>query len=305
MPVDCVYSGTQKSVKRIAAAQGGVRHGQDIQGHSMTGRSSSDTILQPHSYARGTTLRCISALLLREMATNNANAFGGVAWSVVQPIAGIAMLTAIFSAGFRSPPIGDVFAIFYASGMLPFQTFGRINGRVSSTVSGGRRLLKYPRITILDLLISRFIFALLVQLFVSAVIFFALLSLWDTKTVLDLSRLAHAYAMVTAFGLGVGTVNAYLFAMFPTWRKIWGILTTPLFIISCIFFPFEVVPPPFDYWLWFNPLVHVVGEARAAFYPGYNDHYVSPLYVWSLSCGLVLLGLILLNQGRARLMTRA
>ena len=270
----------------------------------MAGTSTVDIGLRPQTYARGTTLRCISALLLREMATNNAQSFGGVAWAVVQPVAAIGMLTLIFSAGFRSPPIGDVFALFYASGMLPFQTYGQISGRVSGTVSNGRRLLKYPRITILDLMIARLLFATLVQIFVSVVIFTAILSFWDTKTALELPRLAHAYLMAIAFGVGVGSVNAYFFALFPTWRTIWGILTTPLFLISCIFFPFEVVPAPFDYWLWFNPLVHIVGEARGGFYPGYNDHYVTPLYVWSVSGGLLVVGLVLLGQGRARLMTR-
>jgi capsular polysaccharide transport system permease protein len=48
--------------------------------------------------------------------------------------------------------------------------------------------------------------------------------------------------------------------------------------------------------LWFNPLVHVVGQMRRGFYPTYEGAYVSPGYVLGLSAVCLLAGLLLLGR---------
>jgi ABC-type polysaccharide/polyol phosphate export systems, permease component len=55
--------------------------------------------------------RAIMALILREIATTYGRSPGGYVWAVLEPAAGIALLTLIFSAGFRSPPLGTVFSL--------------------------------------------------------------------------------------------------------------------------------------------------------------------------------------------------
>lgn len=251
---------------------------------------------------RGTTLRAIFALLLREFATNNASALGGVMWAFIGPLATIVFMTLIFSSGFRTPPIGDVFAIFYATGVIPFSFFSVVSGNLGNTIRENSKILKYPRISVLDTLIAKFLFVVLVQSIVSVLLLVTILNIWQTKTILDFGPILYAIALATLLGFGVGTVNAYLFQMFPTWRHLWGIATAPLFLLSCIIFTFEMVPQPFSDWLDFNPLIHIVGLSRTGFYHGYSAHYVDPLYPLLLGIGFSLVGLLLLNQGRAHLL---
>ena len=91
---------------------------------------------------------------------------------------------------------------------------------------------------------------------------------------------------------------------FPVWVTIWGILNRPMFLISCIFFLFETIPQPYQDILWYNPLIHIVGEMRAGFYSNYDAPYVSELYVYGVSLCLTVVGLVLLRRFHRELLER-
>ena len=100
--------------------------------------------------------------------------------------------------------------------------------------------------------------------------------------------------MTALLALGLGTLNCFLFTRFPVWQRVWSILMRPLFIVSCVFFLFESVPQPYRDWLWYNPIIHLVGIVRDGFYAGYDAPYVSELYIVLLSLGSFLVGLLFL-----------
>lgn len=241
-------------------------------------------------------LRSILALILREMATSYGRSPGGYLWVLFEPILGIAFLVAVFSLGFRSPPLGDSFALFYATGFLPFVAFNTLNKRVGGAISYSRNLLAYPRVSYLDTLLARAILAAVTQIVVFSVILTGILALQETKTVLLIDRILLAYAMAISFGFGVGVLNSFLMTMFPIWNNIWSIATTPLLILSGVILLYEALPETARAVLWFNPLVHVSGEMRSAFYLGYEANYVSPAYVFGVSLGLTLVGLVFLGR---------
>ena len=58
------------------------------------------------------TFRAVMALVLREMTTTYGRSAGGYIWAFVQPIAGIALLTFIFTLIARTPPLGTNFPFF-------------------------------------------------------------------------------------------------------------------------------------------------------------------------------------------------
>ncbi|MFC3170276.1 ABC transporter permease [Paracoccus fontiphilus] len=241
-------------------------------------------------------LRSILALILREMATSYGRSPGGFLWVLAEPILGIAFLVTIFSLGFRSPPLGDSFALFYATGFLPFIAFNVLNKRVGGAISYSRNLLAYPRVSYMDTLIARTILTAMIQLVVFSVLLTGILVFQDTRTVLLIDRVILAYCMVIAFGFGIGVLNSFLMTMFPIWSNIWSIATAPLMILSGVILLYENLPKSAQAILWFNPLVHISGEMRSAFYLGYEANYVNPAYVFGISLGLILIGLIFLGR---------
>jgi capsular polysaccharide transport system permease protein len=253
---------------------------------------------------RAATLRTITALVLREMAATYGRSPGGYIWAVLEPALGLALLVMIFSLGFRTPPLGTNFGIFYASGLLPFFMFTTTVLKVQMSVRYSKNLLAYPRVTFLDTLLARFVLNVITQGLVSYIIFFVILGFYDTRTILDFGRLLNAYAMAAALGLGVGAMNCLLIARHPIWGSVWSVITRPLLLLSGVIFLHDKIPEPYRSWLEWNPLVHVVGESRRAFYYSYTGSYVNPVYTYGVAGLCLLVGLLFLNSYHRDLMER-
>ena len=243
--------------------------------------------------------RTISALILREMSTSYGRTSLGYLWAFLEPVAGIALLTLVFSAiGFR-PPVGSSFALFYATGLLPFLIYSNVAGKVASSLRFSQALLFYPGVTFIDAIIARFTLNALTETMVFTAIITLIILFEGLEVILDLPAVILGLSMIMAVAIGVGTMNCFLMAVFPVWERAWAILNRPIIIISCIFFPLRSVPMPWRDYLWFNPIVHLVGQVRAGFYPTYDATYVSPLYIFGLSAALTALGLVMLTRYRS------
>lgn len=251
-------------------------------------------LLEVRKHRRFASFRAIGALILREMSTSHGRSSGGYLWAIAEPVGGIVLLTLIFSVGFRAPPMGTNFAIFYATGVIPFMAYLDMSGKVAGSVRYSKSLLSYPAVTFTDALIARIIFNAITQAIVSTLIFTLMVVFLDTRTDPQVLQVALGMVMVFTVAIGVGVMNCFLFEAFIWWQSVWSILMRPLFLLSCIFFVYDTIPLPYRDWLWYNPLVHVVGQMRSAFYPFYGADYVSYLYVFGLSLSLTALGLALL-----------
>ena len=240
--------------------------------------------------------RSVLALVLREMGTTSGRTSGGYLWAIVEPAAGIALLTLVFSLMLRSPPLGTSFPLFYATGILPFVIYNDVSGKLAQAIRFSKPLLFYPRLTFADALIARFLLSFLTQVLVFCVVCAGVLAMSDGRAVPHALPIMLAILMAAALALGIGTMNCFLFSMFPTWGRIWGVITRPLFLISGIFYTFESLPREIQDMLWYNPLVHVVGQMRRGFYPTYEAAYVDQVYVFTIAIVLLAGGLMLLSR---------
>lgn len=241
-------------------------------------------------------LRVIFALIMREMSTTYGRSVGGYIWAILEPVAAIALLSVVFSIGFRAPAMGVSFPLFYATGYLPFMLYIGTSANLGMSIHFNKQLLFYPRVTFMDSIIARFVLSFLTHTLVFYIIIFGILLIEDTQTTLQVQYIFSAFCMVGALSFGIGVVNCFLFEVFPSWQRIWSVLNRPMFIISCIFFTVESVPELFRSYLLYNPLVHIVSEMRRGFYPYYDGVYVSYYYVYGVSLTLTLIGIFLLKR---------
>lgn len=243
-----------------------------------------------------TAVRSIFALILREMSVTYGRAPGGYLWTILEPVLGIAFISYIFALGFRNPSLGDNFPIFFATGILPFYTANLIGVNVSQSLNYSKALLNYPMVSYADAMIARTILTALNQLLVSIIVLSGITWYWETRTVFQIDRAIMAYVMAIIFGFSLGTFNSFFVTRFQLYQRIYSIATRPLFLASGIIFLYENMPRIAKDILWYNPLMHVTGELRGAFYLQYEAKYVSPTYVFGVSFVLCLLGLILLHR---------
>jgi capsular polysaccharide transport system permease protein len=253
--------------------------------------------LPPHPVApRFRRLRVLTALVVREMGTKFGRSAGGYFWALAEPLGGILLLAVAFSLALRSPPLGTSFILFYATGMIPFSMFRTMSGGVARAISSNKGLLTYPVVTALDAVLAKFVLNFMTIVLVAAILFPGIVLGLGLHVNLDLAAVALAIAMAGVLGLGIGTLNCVLFGFFPTWKNVWTVLNRPLFILSGVFFTYEMVPKAFQAVLWWNPIVHIIGVMRSGFYGTYGAHYVSLPYVIGIGLGSFVLGAYLLRR---------
>lgn len=241
-------------------------------------------------------LRVLFALVVREMGTRFGRSWGGYLWAIAEPLGGIVLLTIAFSFAFRKPPLGSDFALFYATGIIPFFLFSNVSRSVSQAISSNQGLLRYPVVRPLDAVLAKFVTDFLTMFIVGLLLFVGIIRYNALPVNLDLAAIFNGFLMMGLLGLGIGTLNCVLFGFWPTWKNIWNVLTKPLFILSGMFYLYESMPRQLQEILWYNPLLHCIGLVRSGFYGGYEALYVAPGYVLVLAGTSFLVGAYLLRR---------
>ncbi len=247
-------------------------------------------------FSRLTGFRAVFALILREMASTYGRSPGGYLWAIFDPLAGVALLTVVFSLVIPAPPLGGNFALFYATGYLAFAAFTDLTMKIGQAIRYSRPLLAYPGVTYLDALLGR----LLLNMGSELVVFILMMGgihLWfAVHPDLAAGWLWQALTMLVVLVFGIGALNCYLFTRFPLWERLWAILTRPLFFASGVFFLPDTMSPLLRDAVMWNPLTHVISAIRAGFYPLYEARLVSPAYVYAIGMTCLFWGLLLLRR---------
>ena len=240
------------------------------------------------------TFRSISALILREMASTYGRSPGGYLWVILEPVAGIVLLTLVFSLILRAPSLGNNFAYFFATGLLPFAIYMSISTQIAAAIRFSKPLLVYPAITFLDALLARFLLNTVTQLLVMVIILSCIVVMYDLHPLLDWGSIFLGVAMLIALTLSVGVLNCYLTSAFPLWERLWAVLNRPMFILSGIMFLPEDVPARFREIFMLNPLAHITSQVRKGFFATYDAVHVAPSYVFIISLIMGIFGMLFL-----------
>ncbi|RVI88604.1 ABC transporter permease [Sinorhizobium meliloti] len=240
-------------------------------------------------------LRVTAALIVREMSTRFGSKPGGYLWAIFDPVAHVVLMTLIFQAIARMPALGLSFPLFFASGYLPFAFYQRMSGFMAGTVKANKALFSYPIVTPFDAIVSRFILQLMTDTLVTILILVMIIELGGVTQPMNIAGMIEAAGAAALLGLGIGTINIVMFARFPLFEQIFGIINRPLFMISGVFFLPESLPNPFRDFLLYNPLVHVIMWFRASIYPEYRTDLLDKGYVIEFAVVCFVAGLLLLT----------
>ncbi|GLK65197.1 sugar ABC transporter permease [Paracoccus kondratievae] len=249
-------------------------------------------------------VRTVTALMLREIATTYGRSVGGYIWAILEPVLGVALLSVLFSLALRSPGLGSNFPLFYATGFLPFAMFHDLSSKTAAAIRFSRPFLAYPSVTFIDALIARVVLNVLTHATVIAIVISGIYVAFQLPGPVDLAPVLEALLLLALLGMGVGTLNCFLITSFPIWERIWSIITRPLFLVSGIFFLYDLMPAKAQALLWYNPLIHCIGLMRRGFYPTYEAAYVSRTYVLTVAITLIVAGLALLEKKHKKLLER-
>lgn len=247
------------------------------------------------------TSRIIGALILREAAGRFGRSRGGYVWAFAEPVGGILLLSVAFGYLLRSPPVGDSFLLFYASGVVPLLFFNALSSSLSQAVAANKGLLAYPVVSVLDVLLARTLLELVTYVTVFGVIVGVIVPVDGLDLQPDMLLIFFGLGLACLFGAAVGMANCILFLFFPVWRNVWRIITRPLLIVSGVMFVYHDMPPELQDWLWYNPLLQIVGIVRAGLYESYDAAYVSVTYIVTTCLALLAAGALYISLNESRL----
>lgn len=248
--------------------------------------------------------RTISALMLREMATRYGRTPGGYIWAILEPLGMIVMMALGFALMLRSPPIGNSFILFYATGYLPFNMFLRCANAVTNSITFSRNLLSYPAVSWIDAVLARAVLNILTDMLVAYLLMFAILVLVDSRTVIDFGPILLSFGLASLLAVGLGTVNCAIIGFYPIWGTVWGIISRPLFLASGVIWLYRDLPAAAQDILYWNPLVHIVSIGRMGYYPMYEPQFISVTFVMIVGLVLLTFGLLLLRRHHLQIISR-
>ena len=242
------------------------------------------------------TVRVVMALILREIGSRDSRSSLGFLWSIIEPVATVAILSIAFSLFTRTPRLGTNFPLYYVTGIVPFHIYSQISNRVSGSIRFSRQLLGFPSVTVMDALLARFLLNYFINIIVFIILSYGVLHYYDLRVNVQLPPVIEALVMAGALAIGIGTFNSVLFIMFPAYDYVWTMVSRPMMIASGVLILIEDLPDWLYNILWWNPAAHIVAMMRHGFYPFYDTNWVSPFYVFMVAGIAFVLGLITLQK---------
>lgn len=213
--------------------------------------------------------RVIIALVGREMVTAYGNRKLGYVWALLEPSSFILFFLLVRSFVRGSIPFGENAVVFVLTGIVSFRLIIAVAGRTLSSITANQALLTFPQVRPLDTIIARILLQSLTMLVITAFFYVGISWINGQNIIVYPLQFTSSVLLTLYVGAALGSFNAVVAAMLPSWASIWGMISLPLFILSGVFFVPAFLPPAIQEILAWNPLLHCVELMRASSYMSY------------------------------------
>lgn len=240
------------------------------------------------------TLAVWHALLLREALSRLFSKRAAWVWLLLEPAVHMAFMVFIFTV-IRVRHVGGIdTGLWLMVGMLGFFLFRRTGTQGANAINANRTLFTYRQVKPVDTVLVRVVLEGLVMLMVSIFILSAAGLLGLNSLPSDPLAVMEATAGLWLLGMGFGLVMSVLKELVSELDNIFGLLMTPLYLLSGVIVPLSAIPYPYREWLMYNPVAHGLEALRLGFAPYYHaTSELSMFYLYGWALGLLFFGLLL------------
>jgi ABC-type polysaccharide/polyol phosphate export permease len=203
-------------------------------------------------------------LVRRDMVARYKRSILGVAWTMLQPLGMMVILSLVFSTlfhGVRGYPT------YILSGLISWTFFAQTTTASIYQIMWGARLfhrIYMPRTSfpisaagtgVLNIVIS-LVPLLLITLISGIPLRWSILFI------------PVSMILLAAFALGVGLILSTLAIYFPDVVEMYQVVLTAWMYLTPIIYPESIIPEHYRYWLYLNPMYHLVKMFRMPIYEG-------------------------------------
>ena len=205
----------------------------------------------------------LHVLVARNLKVRYRGSFLGVYWSLLNPLLMTGVYTAIFGTAFASyygnSILNYVLAVF--TGLVVINFFSASTSRALWSVVDNGSLLNKIRLPVSVFPVS-VIAANLFQLAVGVLPLLALMTLVNTKSLVNVVALLLPILALTLVCTGISFLVSALFVFFRDLHYFYELLVFMLWMSSPIFYPAAIVPASVKSILVLNPLLPVIESIR-------------------------------------------
>ena len=204
-------------------------------------------------------------LVRRDIISRYKRSVLGVAWTMLQPLGMMVILSLVFSTLFSSV---RGYPTYILSNLIAWTFFSQTtNAIIVHTVWGGElfRRIYLPRTSFAVSSVGTG----LVNVILSIVPLILLMLLIGTPLSWSALFIPFSILMLAAFTLGLGLIISTLAVFFPDVSEMYQIILLAWMYLTPIIYPEEIIPPTYRYWLFnLNPMYHLVKIFRMPLYDG-------------------------------------
>jgi lipopolysaccharide transport system permease protein len=180
---------------------------------------------------------------LRELRTKYRRSFLGWTWSMLNPLAAVAIYGFVFGIVFRAaPPVGDPsgidnFALFLVAGLIPWSFFSLVNNLGLGSIASNSALVKrvaFPR----EILVFSNVLHACVQFAIELTLLCIIFALAGSPFFPWIPMIVLTAMLLAVFGTGIALVLAALAVYFRDLNYLW------LIVLQAWFFATPIVYPP-------------------------------------------------------------
>jgi len=207
----------------------------------------------------------IYQLVRRDIVTRYKRSVLGIAWTMLQPLGMMIIMTIVFSSVFKSV---KGYPTYILSGLVAWTFFSQTTTAAIHQVVWGGTLFRRIYLPHTSFAVSA-IGTGLVNLTLSIVPLIALMLVTGRQLHWSILFVPFAMILLTAFALGVGLILSALGVYFPDVVEMYQIVLVAWMYLTPIIYPEEILPETYRFWITnLNPMYHLVEIFRKPIYDG-------------------------------------
>jgi len=249
-------------------------------------------------------------LTLRELRGKYRRSFLGWGWSLLNPLALVAIYSFVFGVVFGAePPVGEnsgvnSYAVYLLCGLLPWSFFNLVTGLGMNALLGNAGLVRkvaFPRQT---LVFAQSIFSL-VQFSIEMTLLMVILLALGSPLLPWVPVVALLMLLLCVFGTGIGLCLSVWYVYFRDLNYLWTIIIQVYFFATPIIYDPSILDGKVAGWvegiLRWNPMAVFVQAFRHTLYDAASPKLGNLVGLTLISSVTLVVGLLVFKKGSRRL----
>jgi len=234
----------------------------------------------------------IGQLIRRDILTRYKRSYLGVAWTMLNPLGIMVVMTIVFSHFFGSTP---GYPVYVLSGLIAWNFFSKSTSAAMNNIVWGGGLLKRIYLPKTSFSLSA-IGTEVVNLLLSLIPLALVMLFTSVPFHLSLFYLPVAIICISCFSLGVALLLSTIAIYFPDVSEMYQIILTAWMYLTPIIYPETTFPAKYRPLLLINPLTSLVRLFHIPIIDGRFPTWVEfwPAIAWSL--GMLIVGWIFFTK---------